>query len=241
MSSAPALIATSGDSLREAFGKALSGMADEFSNVVVLDADIAGGTGRLREPAAGVADRAMRRRLAVMREIGEQPRDRVGHRTLAVRPLATALRDAGAGEAETLFRLARGLRRLRKHGAHDPRRVGEGDRAVGTNRAEQQRAFLAASLQVRRQQMLVLRARSEEDKRSKPMTIMDVSDAAVREALRAHDCTRLIHGHTHRPARHRLEVDGRECERWVLPDWYRRGGFLEVNASGARLVNLPLA
>ena len=45
MSSAPALIATSGDSLREAFGKALSGMADEFSNVVVLDADIAGGTG----------------------------------------------------------------------------------------------------------------------------------------------------------------------------------------------------
>src|ERR1043165_694533 len=45
MSSAPALIATSGDSLREAFGKALSGMADEFPNVVVLDADIAGGTG----------------------------------------------------------------------------------------------------------------------------------------------------------------------------------------------------
>src|SRR6201999_718865 len=42
---APALIAKSGDSLREAFGKALSGMADEFPNVVVLDADIAGGTG----------------------------------------------------------------------------------------------------------------------------------------------------------------------------------------------------
>src|SRR6201985_768916 len=45
MSSAPALIGTSGDSLREAFGKALSGLADEFKNVVVLDADIAGGTG----------------------------------------------------------------------------------------------------------------------------------------------------------------------------------------------------
>jgi len=41
----PALIGSSGDSLREAFGKALSGMADEFANVVVLDADIAGGTG----------------------------------------------------------------------------------------------------------------------------------------------------------------------------------------------------
>lgn len=45
MSEAPALIGTSGDSLREAFGKALSGVADAFPNLVVLDADIAGGTG----------------------------------------------------------------------------------------------------------------------------------------------------------------------------------------------------
>jgi transketolase len=44
-SEAPALIGTSGDSLREAFGKALSSLADEFPNLVVLDADIAGGTG----------------------------------------------------------------------------------------------------------------------------------------------------------------------------------------------------
>jgi len=42
---APALIGTSGDPLREAFGKALAGLAKEFPKVVVLDADIAGGTG----------------------------------------------------------------------------------------------------------------------------------------------------------------------------------------------------
>jgi transketolase len=42
---APALIASNGDSLREAFGKSLSALADEFPQVVVLDADIAGGTG----------------------------------------------------------------------------------------------------------------------------------------------------------------------------------------------------
>ncbi|MBN9545172.1 MAG: transketolase family protein [Alphaproteobacteria bacterium] len=41
---APALIANS-DSLREAFGKALSALGDEFPKLVVLDADIAGGTG----------------------------------------------------------------------------------------------------------------------------------------------------------------------------------------------------
>ena len=45
MSAAPSLIGSSGDSLREAFGKALSSLADEFKDVVVLDADIAGGTG----------------------------------------------------------------------------------------------------------------------------------------------------------------------------------------------------
>ena len=42
---APSLIAMNGDSLREAFGKALSALADEFPKVVVLDADLAGGTG----------------------------------------------------------------------------------------------------------------------------------------------------------------------------------------------------
>lgn len=43
--SAPQLIGKSGDSLREAFGKTLSAVADQNPNVVVLDADIAGGTG----------------------------------------------------------------------------------------------------------------------------------------------------------------------------------------------------
>jgi transketolase len=42
---APHLIGTSGDSLREAFGKALVEWSRERPNVVVLDADIAGGTG----------------------------------------------------------------------------------------------------------------------------------------------------------------------------------------------------
>lgn len=42
--SSPALLANS-DSLREAFGKALSALGEEFPKLVVLDADIAGGTG----------------------------------------------------------------------------------------------------------------------------------------------------------------------------------------------------
>jgi transketolase len=44
-SGAPLLIGTSGDSLREAFGKALVTLAPRYPNFVVFDADIAGGTG----------------------------------------------------------------------------------------------------------------------------------------------------------------------------------------------------
>lgn len=44
-SSGPALVGTSGDSLREAFGKTLVRLADEYPNFVVFDADVAGGTG----------------------------------------------------------------------------------------------------------------------------------------------------------------------------------------------------
>ena len=71
---------------------------------------------------------------------------------------------------------------------------------------------------------------------AKAAEIMDVNDDAVREALRRPGATRLIHGHTHRAGHHRLEVDGRKCERWVLPDWYGKGGFLEIKDSRARLV-----
>ena len=104
-----------------------------------------------------------------------------------------------------------------------------------------QKSFLAATLEARREQMLVLRSRSEEDKRAKPPLIMDVNQGAVLGALRGHACPRLIHGHTHRPARHAIEVDGRPCERWVLHDWYGHGGYLEVSAAGVKLFSLPAA
>ena len=63
-----------------------------------------------------------------------------------------------------------------------------------------------------------LRQRSSEATSGKPEAIMDVAPEAVESAFRNADVTRMIHGHTHRPARHHLVVDGRECERFVLAD-----------------------
>ena len=101
---------------------------------------------------------------------------------------------------------------------------------------EWQAEFLARSLPERRKLLQALREKSKEVVGAKPAEIMDVNQEAVREALREHRLTQLIHGHTHRPARHALEVDGRACERWVLPDWYERGGYLALDDAGPRLV-----
>ena len=99
-----------------------------------------------------------------------------------------------------------------------------------------QREFLDRPLAARREAILQLREKSKAVIRAKPAEIMDVTQEAVHAAFRQHGVTRLIHGHTHRPARHELEVDGVRRERWVLPDWYGPGGFLAVDDAGVRLV-----
>lgn len=99
-----------------------------------------------------------------------------------------------------------------------------------------QSQFLARSLPERRAIAGELRETSRAMTRSKPPEIMDVNDEAVRAALRRAGVRRLIHGHTHRPAMHELNVDGRACERWVLPDWYGTGGYLELTGDTPRLV-----
>jgi len=101
-----------------------------------------------------------------------------------------------------------------------------------------QEKFLAQPLAVRKQQMLGMRAESTRSKQTKTEDIMDVTTATVEQVLREQRYPRIIHGHTHRPAHHVHSVDGHSCERWVLNDWYRRGGYLRCDASGCQLINL---
>lgn len=100
-----------------------------------------------------------------------------------------------------------------------------------------QREFLSLPLAERRARTLQLREKSRQVVAAKPAEIMDVNEAAVRDAFRRHGVRRLIHGHTHRSAHHEIVVDGARCERWVLPDWYGAGGYLAVDEMGARLVS----
>lgn len=97
-----------------------------------------------------------------------------------------------------------------------------------------QQAVLARPLEQRIAMAQGLRGQSEGAKQDKSMEIMDVAVDAVLDAYRRHDASLMIHGHTHRPMRHVHDVDGRERVRWVLPDWYGAGGYLEVSPSGIR-------
>ncbi|MFT4047426.1 MAG: UDP-2,3-diacylglucosamine diphosphatase [Solimonas sp.] len=77
-----------------------------------------------------------------------------------------------------------------------------------------------------------LRQRSGADKRNKPSTIMDVSEATVVATMKRYGVTRLIHGHTHRPADHLLRVGLERAARLVLADWHaERMEYLSIDAS----------
>ena len=96
-----------------------------------------------------------------------------------------------------------------------------------------QQDFLARSLAERRNEVESLRRRSIEAMKSKTAAIMDANAAAIRAALTDHGCTRLIHGHTHRPNREQIQLATGSAERWVLSDWDTgRGDALEISPGG---------
>lgn len=104
--------------------------------------------------------------------------------------------------------------------------------------ADWQQQFLAQPLAARKAFIEQLRGKSEHEKHGKSQEIMDVAEDSVKAVLRQHRHPRLIHGHTHRPARHLHSVDGKTCERWVLSDWYDHGEYLRCDESGCAVVKL---
>jgi UDP-2,3-diacylglucosamine hydrolase len=71
-------------------------------------------------------------------------------------------------------------------------------------------------------------------------SIMDVNADAVAGALRDAGVSRLIHGHTHRPAVHDLTLDGQSAQRIVLGDWYEHGSVLRLHGDSVELRGLDV-
>lgn len=77
-----------------------------------------------------------------------------------------------------------------------------------------------------------LRNESRAQTRMKASEIVDVTPQEVAKVMAAHGVRTLIHGHTHRPAVHNLEVNGQPARRIVLGDWDHQGWALQVDETG---------
>lgn len=104
--------------------------------------------------------------------------------------------------------------------------------------ANWQQHFLLQPLALRKAQIEGLRQRSEQEKARKSDVIMDVNANAVKTLMRQYHFPQLlIHGHTHRMARHPLSLSDEQCERIVLGDWYESGSYLECTEEGCEFVS----
>ena len=110
-----------------------------------------------------------------------------------------------------------------------------------------QKAFLAHSLEERRKIAADTRNGTKASMLEKDDFIMDVEQSTVERMMAEFQVTRLIHGHTHRPATHRFQSAGTSFERVVLGDWYEEGSIVVYDRSGFQrmsaidFVKAPLA
>lgn len=104
-----------------------------------------------------------------------------------------------------------------------------------------QQALLAKPLTERKTLAAQLRAASKSMNSIKADDIMDVTPAEVETVMQAHQTPLLIHGHTHRPARHALTLAGKPAERIVLGDWHHHGWYLISNNDELDLRSFTIA
>lgn len=103
-----------------------------------------------------------------------------------------------------------------------------------------QQAFLSQTLEQRKLMITNMREGSRDAQRGMQAEIMDVNPQAIDQLFVDHQVKLMIHGHTHRPARH-VTSSG---VRYVLPDWdcegaSIRGGWLALDTAGnLKLINI---
>ncbi|GGU74022.1 UDP-2,3-diacylglucosamine hydrolase [Pseudomonas laurentiana] len=80
-----------------------------------------------------------------------------------------------------------------------------------------------------------LRSESRTQTRMKANDIVDVTPEEVPRVMQQHGVRTLVHGHTHRPAIHKLALSNTPARRIVLGDWDRQGWALQVDEQGFQL------
>jgi len=104
-----------------------------------------------------------------------------------------------------------------------------------------QKEMLSKSLDERRAIAKQLREKSQEHNSMKAEDIMDVTPTEIARILIDKKCSKLIHGHTHRPARHALVLPNKlAAERLVLGEWDNTYWFIRQKAMSLELIQQAL-
>jgi UDP-2,3-diacylglucosamine hydrolase len=99
--------------------------------------------------------------------------------------------------------------------------------------------MLARPLKQRLRMAEEARLQTLEQTINKSLTIVDVNEEEVRRVIREQGVDVLLHGHTHRPGTHTVDLGNRKAQRIVLGDWYSQGSFVRWNLRGPKLEALP--
>ena len=83
------------------------------------------------------------------------------------------------------------------------------------------------------------RAQSMERNQSLSEDITDVNQGEVDNLINEHGVDILLHGHTHRPAVHEVDLGDRTAKRIVLGDWYEQGSIVRWDENGFSLDAMP--
>lgn len=102
-----------------------------------------------------------------------------------------------------------------------------------------QATMLAKPLKDRLRMAEEARRQSLEQKLNLNMDIMDVNKNAVMQVIRKFNVDILLHGHTHRPAIHKIDLGRRKAQRIVLGDWYSQGSVVRWDTRGPKLEVMP--
>jgi UDP-2,3-diacylglucosamine hydrolase len=103
-----------------------------------------------------------------------------------------------------------------------------------------QKDLLSKTLQERKVIAKTARSQSKAHTRESKADIMDVTQSEVELIMAQHQLTTLIHGHTHRPKIHQLQLNDKPAKRIVLGDWDKDVWYLQCSPSGQTLKSYPI-
>ncbi|MGI9200103.1 MAG: UDP-2,3-diacylglucosamine diphosphatase [Woeseiaceae bacterium] len=108
-----------------------------------------------------------------------------------------------------------------------------------TRNPDWQASMLAKPLKERLRIAEEARRQSLERTINMSLDIMDVNQGEVERVIKEYGVDVLLHGHTHRPDIHTVDLGNRKAKRIVLGDWYTQGSVLRWDLRGPKLQEMP--